>query len=383
LAPRIEAYRCYTEGRRLWLERGTIGAFDEVRELFERAVVHDPSYALALASLSKLHAYRFNSTTEPETLELAADYARRAVAADPSLAKARGYLGYVLALQGKLIEAYDEERQAMELDPTQALAPYLTGYVLQAACDPGVASRLHQHLTGQPAPPDPHRWRRVEALTFWQRALALNPQFGWACVGTGWSHLELGHLSEARWCFERAVQVQTKALTSFPGAAGFLGECLRRMGELDEARRQCLAGLEAAERTDSMYRDAFRGIYLSSLGRTSLQQGDLPAARAAFRQAELHARGRPRARCMGHPLVQALAGATQAGEGPGPFEEALTLFERREGWNFQWIWGCSDDITLLELARAARTLGRHDDTHRLLERARAFGCTEPLDEMML
>jgi serine/threonine protein kinase/tetratricopeptide (TPR) repeat protein len=381
LAPRIEAYRCYAQGRRLWLERGTLGAFDEVRELFERAVFHDPSYAPALASLSKLHAYRFNFTTESETLELAADYARRAIAADPRLAEARGYLGYVLMFQGNPIEAYDEVRQAMELDPTLALAPYLVGYILQQACDPGVASRLHQHLTGQPAPPDLHRWRRAEALTFWQRALALNPQFGWACVGTGGAHLELGHLSEARWCFERAVQVQTKALSSFPGAAGFLGECLRRMGELDEARRQCLAGLEAAERTDSMYRDAFRGVYLCSLGRTALQQGDLPAARAAFRQAELHMRGRPKARCAGHPFVRALAGATQAGEGPGPFEEALPLFERREAWNFQWIWGCSDDITLLELARAARTLGRDEDAHRLFERACAFGCTEVLDEL--
>jgi TolB-like protein len=149
LAPSLEAYRCYAHGRRLWLERGTEGAFDEARELFERAVVLDPSCALALMSLSKLHAYRFNSTTEPETLELAADYARRAIAADPRLAEARGYLGYVLMLQGNLLEAYDEERPAMVLDPTLAIEPYFAGYVLQAACDPGVASRLHQHLTGQ------------------------------------------------------------------------------------------------------------------------------------------------------------------------------------------------------------------------------------------
>jgi hypothetical protein len=153
------------------------------------------------------------------------------------------------------------------------------------------------------------------------------------------------------------------------------------MGDLAEARRQLMAGLEVAERTDNMYRDTCRGIYLCSLGRTALQQDDFTAARAAFRQAALHVRGRPHARCGGYLLVQALAGATQAGEGPEPFEEALQLFERREGWNFQWFYGCSEDITLMALARAARTLGRDEDARYLLERARALGCTEAFDEV--
>jgi hypothetical protein len=130
-----------------------------------------------------------------------------------------------------------------------------------------------------------------------------------------------------------------------------------------------------------MYRDTCRGIYLCSLGRTALQQGNLTAARAAFRQAALHVRGRPRARSGGNLIVQALAGATEAGEGPAPFEEALRLYEQREGWNFQWFYGCSEDMALMALARSARTLGRDDEAHRLLERARAFGCTEALDLM--
>jgi hypothetical protein len=57
------------------------------------------------------------------------------------------------------------------------------------------------------------------------------------------------------------------------------------------------------------------------------------------------------------------------------------LFERREGWNFQWFYGCSEEMTLMALARAARSLGQDEDTRRLLERARALGCTEALDEM--
>jgi serine/threonine protein kinase/Tfp pilus assembly protein PilF len=380
VAPRLEAHRCYAQGRRLWLERGTKGSFDEARELFEQAVAHDPSYVPALVSLAHLHAFRFNFTTESETLEVAADYARRAIAADPCRAEPHVWLGYILSQQEKLLEAYEEERRAMELDPSHVHAPTFAAWVLERACDPGEALRLHQCLTGQPAPEDLHRWRRGEALTLLQHAVTLNPRYSWSWVATGWVHLELGHLREARWCFERAVELEPRAKTSFPGAAGYLGECLRRLGELAEARRQCLAGLEAAERTDSMYRDTIHGVHLCILGRTALQQGDLPAARAAFQQAVLHVRGRPRACCGGHVLVQALAGATQAGEGPEPFEEALRLFKRREGWNFQWIWGCSDEITLLELARAARTLQRTAQAHALLEQALAAGSAEALTE---
>jgi serine/threonine protein kinase/tetratricopeptide (TPR) repeat protein len=381
-APKFEAYQYYAQGRRLWLDTGKKGSSDEAREQFEQAITHDPSYAPALASLAQWHAYRFNFTTEPETLEVAADYARRAIAADPRLAEAHVWLGYVFYHQGKSLECYQEQRQAMELHPTHPVAPYFAAAVLQRATSRGEATGLHQYLTGQPAPDDLHRWRRGEALALYQRAVELDPQYCFPWIGTGWAHLELGHLAQARWCFEQAVQLEPKALIPFPGTAGYLGECLRRMGELSEARRQCLAGLEAAEKTDHMYRDTFRGVYLCSLGRAALQQGDLPAARAAFRQAALHARGRPRARCMGHLIVQALAGAGRAGEGPEPFEEALRFFERRASWDFGWVWGCSDDVTLLELARAARTLGKTEEARHLLERAREAGCTEALDEVM-
>jgi tetratricopeptide (TPR) repeat protein len=381
LASRLEAHRCYAQGRRLWLEHGTKGSFDESRALFEQAIAHDPSHVPALVSLAHLYAYQFNFTTEPESLEAGADYARRAIAADPNAYEPHAWLGYILIFQGKILEGYEEERRAMELDPTHSQAPYFAAWALEWASNPDEALRLHHHITGQPAPEDLHHWRRSQALMLFQRAVAHNPQHSWAWLATGWVHLELGHLMEAHWCLERAAQFEGKAWTSFPGAAGYLGECLRRMGELAEARRQCLAGLEAAERTDNMYRDTCRGIHLCTLGRTALQQGDLPAARAAFRQAALHVRGRPHARCGGYLLVQALAGATQAGEGPEPFEEALRLFERREGWNFQWFYGCSEDMTLMALARAARSLGQDEDARCLLERARALGCTEALDEM--
>jgi hypothetical protein len=87
-------------------------------------------------------------------------------------------------------------------------------------------------------------------------------------------------------------------------------------------------------------------------------QADRDGAQAAFTQAVFHLRGRFQARSGGQVLVRALASLAQAGTGAEPFEEALQLFTTRQDYRFDFFPGCTDDGALLELHRAARTLGR-------------------------
>src|SRR5262249_56574141 len=118
--------------------------------------------------------------------------------------------------------------------------------------------------------------------------------------------------------------------------------------------------LDAVERSDSMYRDSFRAICLCALGRTALAQSDPAAARAAFGQAVAHLHGRPRGLGGGQLMVQALAGLARAGEGAGRLDEAEALFAGRRGHDFSALWTCTDEVSLLELARAAAAVGRAD-----------------------
>jgi len=350
-APRVDVFERFERGRRFFhrLEKGTL---DQAQVLFEEAVAADPSYAPALSGLAAVHSMRFPYQTQRRELEIAESYARRAIAADGRRAEPRIWLGYALARLGRVEEAVEQERRAMELDPEAVYAPYF-GAVWAAQ------GRLH-----------------AEALELFQRAIGLDPRHGFAWLGLGWTHLALGHGSEARWCLEQALELEgAAAMGPTAGVAGYLGECLRRLGEFDAARARCLEGLAAVERSDNMYRDTFRGVGLVGLGRTALAQGDAAASRAAFAQAVLHLRGRPRSLGGGHLLVQALAGLAEAGEGGGTFDEALALCRDRAGHDFSFMWCCSEDATLAALSRSARALGRRE-AGDLRERALAAGATE-------
>jgi TolB-like protein/Tfp pilus assembly protein PilF len=351
-APRIDAYERHARGRRFFhrLEKGTM---DQARILFEEAAGADAAYAPALAGLAAVHAMRFPFQTDRRELEISESYGRRAIAADPELAEPHLWLGYSLTRLGRHEEALAHERRAMELDPTNAYAPYFAGFC---------AANLG---------------RREEGLALFQRAVEVDPRHAFAWLALAWTHLELGHAAEARWCLEKAVALEGETLIGpTAGVAGYLGECLRRSGDLAGARIACLRGLEAVEKSDNMYRDTFRGVSLCALGRTALEQGDSDAAHAAFTQAVAHLRGRPRALGGGHLLVQAIAGLSRAGDGPAALDEALGLFRSRHGFSFDMMWSCDDGVTLLELSRAAAAAGRDAEAQELRARAVAAGSRE-------
>jgi len=352
--PRIDAYESHAKARRFFLQLEK-GSFDQARSLWEQAIDVEPAYAPALAGLASVHDMRFIFTTDPAELETAAAYARRSIAADPNLAEARIWLGYALFRQNDIPGGLEQERKAMELDPAAPFAPYFGG------CTLGLSGR------------------RAEALPLFQRTIEIESRHGWGWLGLGWTHLELGHGREALYSLQKAVELEgSKAPHPTAGVAGFLGEALRRMKDLDAARRSCLEGLSAVEKSDSMYRDTVRGVCLCALGRTALDQGDRAAARAAFAQAAAHLRGRPKGLGGGYLIVQALSGLARSGDGASTFEEAFDVYRSRRGYDFSTLWTCTDDVTLLELSRASAALGRGRDAEELLERARVAGATEAL-----
>jgi tetratricopeptide (TPR) repeat protein len=287
-------------------------------------------------------------------LEVAAEYARRAIEADPSSAESMNWLGYAQLKLGRLEAADDAWKRARELDPS-FFFPYYFGAGL--ALSKGKAD---------------------EALGLMQRAVELGPRLSYPIWALACLHMQMGHYDEALWTFERTATVDHAAgeAAHWPGYDGFHGECLRRVGRLDEARARCLLALEDVEKSDHMYRDTNRVVCLVALGRTALQQGDTAAARAAYGQAIAHVHGRHRTLGGGWLVVQALAGLASAGDGQSSYTDALRLYRQRDQFDFSWFPLCTDDITLLDLSRAAGVLGRVADSRILRERAAEKGSIE-------
>lgn len=334
-APALGAYEYCTRGRQSWATL-TKGGFDRAEELYLEAVRLEPDYPDALAGLASVHDMRFPFTTDRSELEKARDFARRAVELAPEHAEAHIWLGYALwRLQGS-DDPLPLLQRAAVLNPENSYSPYFCGCILCSRDD------------------------YAGAVPHFQRAVELAPGHGFAWVSLGVCHTQLGHLPEAEWSFLRGVEIERSGVHATAGAAGYLGECLRRQGRLEEARAQCLAGLEAVERSDHMYRDTFRAMCLNTLGRAALDQGDHEAALAAFRQSELHLGGRPRTLAGGWFLCQALAGIASA-LGPGPDGEeslrrARDLFEKRNRSDWSFFFGGGRDAAVMDLARAAERL---------------------------
>jgi serine/threonine protein kinase/tetratricopeptide (TPR) repeat protein len=347
----VQAFELYARGRRLW-QRLEKGSLDQAGELYRRAIAIQPSYPQALCGLAALHAMRFPFTTDPRDLEMAVDYARRAIDADRTCAESYVWLGYAYWREGRADEALEAELRALDLDPDLSFATYFAGCV------------------------EVFRGRHEAALPYLQRTVSLDPMHGFAWLGLAIAHLGLGNPDEARWCAERAVALEGQPSTSVTsGARVYLAECFRLSGDLAGARRVCLEGLDDIERSDHMYRDTFRGIGLCVLGRTALDQGDTVAARAAFHQSLAQLAGRERTLGGGFLAVQAMAGLARAGEGETWLREALRLYTERTRLNFALTFMCSDDVTLVELARAALHAGSPDASD-LLKRACDAGSFE-------
>ena len=346
----VQAFEYYARGRAFWqrLEKGSMA---QAGEMYERAIAIEPQYAPALAGLAAMHAMRFTYMTDPEELRRASEYARRAIASDPHLAEPHIWLGYALMREGHAEEAIAAERRAQALDPQNPYGWYFEACTHFFHGDAAAAVPLFQRVVQREMHP-----------------------FAW--LGLSAAHAALGRLEEAEWCVQHTVEAETTGAPGpTAGAGAYLAESLRLQGRLDDARRACLSALDLVERSDHMYRDSFRGVGLLTLARVALDQLDCNAAVAALRQLVAHLEGRDHTLGGGFLMVQALAALTRAGQGAEPLAAARRLFAARNGFNFSLLWLCTDDAALLELGRAAQSIG-DTDAHDLLVRARDAGSFE-------
>jgi eukaryotic-like serine/threonine-protein kinase len=126
-----EAYRLYLEGRQQWYGRTPEGLKKSV-ELFQRAIVADPNYALAYAGLADTYnvATGYGTVIQPKQAFALADQAsRKALELDDTLPEAHNARAITLINQYKWSEAEGEFRRAIAIKPNDSSAHYFYAFL--------------------------------------------------------------------------------------------------------------------------------------------------------------------------------------------------------------------------------------------------------------
>ena len=117
----VEAYDLYLRGKYFWTKRGADN-LNRARDYFLRAIALDPSFARAHAGLAQTYiVMRYYVNVRADSMaNLAAVSATRALAIDSTLSDAHAALAYSLLARVRLAEAEEHFRKAVALEPSNA-----------------------------------------------------------------------------------------------------------------------------------------------------------------------------------------------------------------------------------------------------------------------
>jgi serine/threonine protein kinase/Tfp pilus assembly protein PilF len=232
----VEAYELFSRGV-LTLRLASRDAPDRAISLFEKALAIDPEYAEAWAGLGGAYQLKGTFLNLPELLEKAIECERRALALDPELADAHTWLGASQLALGRADEAVGTLQRAIELEPGQA-RPW--------------ATLARAHWIGRGDLP-----QGIAAL---EKAVAINPQFGYGHLQLAFLYTELGEYERARAAATVAVDLQERYISGeegllIVGAHTRLGYVHDRQGRYADAVQEYLRELAFLTPSDHVLKD--------------------------------------------------------------------------------------------------------------------------------
>jgi eukaryotic-like serine/threonine-protein kinase len=269
----FEAYQLYLRGRK-WYTQFDAEGFRKSIEFYDRAIVRDPSYAMA--HVARAMAYTEIGETGVDRPEVAYQQAKeaaiRALTLDPDLGEAHCVLAYVTFVsEFDWTTAEREFKRALELTPGNSDTYELYGRMCAAVerYDEAIAMLLRAHEL------DP-MVQRADLTTAYLRAgrlqeamqsaihtIELDPNYARAQATLGWAYVLQGMLDEGVRYLEAAVSLT-------PGETMWLaqlGEVYGIKGDRDEARA-------ILERLESLSQQQYVSPYHFAYVHTGLGEHD-------------------------------------------------------------------------------------------------------------
>jgi serine/threonine protein kinase/Tfp pilus assembly protein PilF len=232
----VAAYELFSRGM-MTLRMAARDAPDRAISLFEKALAIDPDYAEAWMGLGGGYQLKGAFLNLPELIEKAIECERKALALDPSLADAHTWLGAALLARGRIDEAMTTLRRAVDLDPGQA-RPW--------------AMLARGYWVG--------KGKVAEGIDALERAVGINPEFGYAHLQLAFLYTELQEYEKAEAAAERAVDLQERYTSGeegllIVGAHTRLGYVHYRRGRYAEAVKEYQSELVFLSATDHMLKE--------------------------------------------------------------------------------------------------------------------------------
>jgi adenylate cyclase len=207
----LDAYDSWLRGMEYY-NRFTKEANVQARQMFEKAITLDPTYALAYAHLGATYylEWVWQWSQDPQSLERAFALEQQALALDGSLPSAHVLLGYVSLWKNRQHDlAIAEGERALALDPNCAV------------CYSWLATV--QNYIGRPE----------EAIKLAEKALRLDPRNQVnPLMLLGWSYFLARRYEEAIATLKRAITLNPNFLVAHLSLAGVYGE----LGQEEGAR---------------------------------------------------------------------------------------------------------------------------------------------------
>ncbi|MFQ5662499.1 MAG: protein kinase [Terriglobia bacterium] len=191
----VQAYDYYLRGRQFFHQMRKKG-FDFARQMFARAIVIDPGYALAYAGVADCCSFLYMYWESIEANLKEADAAsRKALELDPELAEAHASRGLAVSLIKQYDEARKEFETAIRLNPKLFEAYYFYARARFAEGKLGEAARL------------------------FEQACRVNPEDYQAPLLLGMVYSGLGRKAEAEGAYRRGLQVAEEYMELHPDDA--------------------------------------------------------------------------------------------------------------------------------------------------------------------
>ena len=205
----MEAYQYFLRGR----EKRENFHIEEARQLLEKAIELDPTFAMAYSSLAKVYNFVGDSKARNEAYEKAKTFSEKATE------KERLYIeaAYANVVEGDQEKRFHILKQLAEKYPKE--------------------KRVHRNLGS-------YYWRKKmfdEAIEEHNKALELDPNWGFAINSLAYTYADKGD-------FEKSIELFNRYASISPGDANSLdsmAEMYFRMGKFDEAIAKYKEALKA------------------------------------------------------------------------------------------------------------------------------------------